>query len=155
MNCVAVEAGEPEGAGDIGRGVATTAVRALGGAKVTVTFTACWAVNRMTAQGMIAPALATNDAISTTEAGVVPPLLTLRAHRDDILVDPSQARAETTGGKTDRGTHKGLTDSTGPIVLDGDGNNMGWAKGLIFSGDETGEAPDGDLSPGGVGSDVF
>ena len=155
MNCIAVEVGEPERAGDIGGGVAAATVRALGGAEMTVTFTACQAVNLMAAEGVIAPALAANDVVSMTEAGIMPPLLTLRAHGDDVLVDPPQARAETTGRKMDRGTHKGLTDSARPIVLDGDGDNMGWAERFILPGDEARESPDGDFSPGRVCPDVF
>ena len=135
--------------------MATTAVGALGGAEVTVALTARWAVYLVAAKGVIAPALATNDAVSATEAGVVPPLLTLRAHRDDIFVNPPQTRAETTGRKTNRGAHKGLTDSTRPIVLDGDGDNMGRAERFILSGDEAQESPDGDFSPSGVHPDVF
>ena len=77
MNCIAIKAGKPERAGDVSRGMAAIAIRALGGAKVTVTFAACQTVDQMTVQGMITPALATNDAISMTEAGIVPPLLTL------------------------------------------------------------------------------
>ena len=155
MDCVAVEAGEPERASNVSGGMAIAAIGAFGGAEMTVAFTACGAVNWMAAQGVIAPTLAADDTISTTEAGVVPPLLTLRTHRDDVLVDPSQAHAKTTGRKMNRSTHKGLTDSARPIVLDRDGNNVSRAEGLIFTGDEAREAPDGDLSPGGVGSDVF
>ena len=135
--------------------MATATIRALGGAEVTVAFTTRWAVNLVAAKGVIAPALATNDAVSATEAGIVPPLLTLRAHGDDVFVDPSQTHAETTGGKTNRSAHEGLTNSARPVVLDGNGDNMGRAERFILSGNETRKSPDGNLGPGRVGPDVL
>ena len=84
----------------------------------------------------------------------MPPLLTLGVHRDDVLVDPLQTRAETARRKMDGSTHEGLTNGTRPIVLDGNGDNMGQAEGFVLPGNEAGETPDGNLGPGGVRPDV-
>ena len=89
VNSISVEAGEPERAGDISGGVAATTVGALGCPEVSITFAASWAVYVMAAKGVVAPTFAANNAVSATEAGVVPPLLALGAHRDDVLVNPS------------------------------------------------------------------
>ena len=89
MNSIPVEAGEPEGAGDVSGGVAAATVGALGCTEVSITFTAGWAVYMMAVEGVVAPTFATNDAVSATEAGIMPPLLALGAHRDNVLVNPS------------------------------------------------------------------
>ena len=121
---VAVKAGGPEGAADVGGGVAAAAVGALGGAKVTVAFATRRTVYWVAAQGVIAPALATDDAISTTKAGVMPPLLTLRTHGDDVFVDPPQTSAKAAGRETNGGAHEGLTDGSRSVVLYGNGDDV-------------------------------
>ena len=89
MNGVSVEAGKPERAGDVGGGVAATTVGALGCTEVSIAFAASGAVYVMAAKGVVAPTFATNDTVSVAEVGIVPPLLALGAHRDDVLVNPS------------------------------------------------------------------
>ena len=45
---------------------------------------------------MVPSTFTTDDAVSTAEVGIVPPLLALGAHRDNVLVNPSQTHAEAT-----------------------------------------------------------